>query len=94
MFIVYARYIAHEYFNPAVTVVVALRAKNMTMGCSRAPLELNDQESMAIFALVLRFASVCWSVLAANLCASNVDCSKMLTAPLLDSSISYIAHHR
>ena len=94
MFIVYARNIAHEDFNPAITLLVALRAKNMTMGCSRALLELNDQESMAIFALVLGFASVCWPVLAANLRSSDVDCSKVLTPPLLNNLISYIAHHR
>jgi hypothetical protein len=88
MFIVYTRNITHEYFNPAITLLVALRAKNMTMGimgCSRALLELNDQESMAIFALVLGFASVCWPVLAANLRSGDVDCSKMLTTPLLDN---------
>jgi len=94
MFIVYVRNIAHEYFNPAITVLVALRAKNMTMEFSRALLELNDQESMAIFALVLGFASAYWPLPAVNLRSSDVDCSKVLTAPLLDNLISYIAHHR
>jgi hypothetical protein len=94
MFIVYARNIAHEYFDPAITFLVALRAKDMAMGCSRPLLELNDQESMAIFALILGFASVCWPVLAPNLRSGDVDCSKMLTAPLLDNLISYIPRHR
>jgi len=66
----------------------------MTMGCSRALLELNDQESMAILALVLGFASVCWSVLAANLSSGDVDCSKMLATPLMEKRISDIVHRQ
>jgi hypothetical protein len=66
----------------------------MTLGCSRALLELNDQESMAILALVLGFASVCWSVLAANLSSSDVDCPKMLATPLMDKLISNIVHRQ
>ena len=66
----------------------------MTIGCSRALLELNDQESMAILALVLGFASVCWSVLAANLSSSDIDYSKVLATPLMYKLISDIIYRQ
>ena len=66
----------------------------MTMGCSRAFFELDDQESMAILALVLGFASIRWPVLAANLSSCDVDCPKMLATPLMDKAISDIVHSR
>ena len=63
------------------------------MGSPRALLGLNDQEGMTILALLLGFASVCRSVLAANLGTCDVDCSKMLTTPLMEKPISDITHH-
>jgi hypothetical protein len=62
----------------------------MTMGCPRALLKLNDQESMTILALVLGFASVWWPVLAANLSSGDVNCPEMLATPLIDKLISDI----
>jgi hypothetical protein len=66
----------------------------MTMGSSRASLELNDQKGVAILALLLGFTSVCWPVLTANLGTGNVDRSKMLTTPLMENVIRDIARHR
>ena len=66
----------------------------MAMGSSCSFFGLDDQEGMAILALVLRFASVCWPVLAANLGTGDVDRSKMLTTPLIENMISDIARHR
>jgi hypothetical protein len=66
----------------------------MTMGSSRAFFDLDDQEGVAILALVLGFASVCWPVLAANLTTSDVDRSKMLTTPLIQNMIRDIARRR
>jgi|SRR5216684_6079745 len=63
----------------------------MTMGCSRAFFELDDQEGVAILALFVGFASVCWPVLAANLGTGDVDRSKMLTTPLIENMIRNIA---
>ena len=51
----------------------------------------DDQEGVAILALVLGFASVCWPVLAANLGTGDVDRSKMLTTPLKENMIRDIA---
>jgi hypothetical protein len=62
----------------------------MAMGSPRALLRLNDQEGMSILALIFRFASVCWPVLAANLCTSDVDGSKMLATSLMERLISDI----
>ena len=64
------------------------------MGSSRAFFDLDDQEGMAILSLVLGFASVCWPVLAANLGTGDVDCSKMLTTPLIENMIRDITRRR
>jgi hypothetical protein len=66
----------------------------MTMGPSRAFFDLDDQEGVAILALVIGFASVCWPVLAANLGTGDVDRSKMLTTPLIENMIRDIARRR
>lgn len=66
----------------------------MTMGSSRSFFELNDQEGVAILALLVGFPSVCWPVLASNLGAGDVDRSKMLTTPLMENTIREIARHR
>jgi hypothetical protein len=57
----------------------------MTMGSSRSFFELNDQEGVAILALLVGFPSVCGPMLATNLGAGNVDRSKMLTTPLMEN---------
>ena len=64
------------------------------MGSSRAFFDLDDQEGVAILALVIGFASVCWPVLAANLGTGDVDRSKMLTTPLIENMIRDIARRR
>jgi hypothetical protein len=66
----------------------------MTMGSSRAFFDLNDQEGVAILALLIGFTSVCWPVLAANLCTGNADRPKMLTTPLMENMIREIARHQ
>jgi len=66
----------------------------MTMSSSRAFFELDDQECVAILALVLGFASVCCPVLAANLGTGDVDRPKMLTTPLIENMIRDIARRR
>jgi len=66
----------------------------MTTGFSGALFGFDDQEGVAIHALFLRFASVCWPVLAANLSIGDADCSKMLTTPLIENMISNIARRR
>ena len=64
------------------------------MGSSCGFFGLDNQEGVAILALVLGFASVCWPVLAANLGTGDVDRSKMLTTPLIENTIRDIARHR
>lgn len=64
------------------------------MGSSRAFFDLDDQEGMTILSLVLGFASVCWPMLAANLSTGDVDCSKMLTTPLIENMIRDITRRR
>jgi hypothetical protein len=66
----------------------------MTVGSSRAFFGLDDQEGVAILALVLGFVPVCWPVLAANLGTGDVDRSKMLTTPLVENMIRDIARRR
>jgi hypothetical protein len=66
----------------------------MTMGWSCAFFDLNDQEGVAILALLIGFTSVCRPVLAANLGTSNVDRSKMLTTPLMENMIREFVPHR
>jgi len=66
----------------------------MTMGSSSAFFGFDDQEGVAILALFLGFASVCWPVLAANLSTGDADYSKMLTTPLIENMISNIARRR
>jgi len=66
----------------------------MTMGSSRALLKLNNQEGMTILALILRFASVCWPVLATNLGTGDVDCSKMLPTTLMEKLISNVTYRQ
>jgi hypothetical protein len=66
----------------------------MSVGSSRALFGLDDQEGVAILALVLGFAPICWPVLAANLGTSNVDRPKMLTTPLVENMIRDIARGR
>jgi hypothetical protein len=49
---------------------------------------------VAILALVVGFASVCWSVLAANLSSRDVDRPKMLATPLMEKLISNIVYRQ
>jgi hypothetical protein len=66
----------------------------MTMGSCCAFFGLDNQEGVAILALVVGFASVCWPVLAANLGTGDVDRSKMLTTPLIENMIRDISRRR
>jgi hypothetical protein len=66
----------------------------MAMGSCRAFFGLDNQEGVAILALVLGFASVCWPVLAANLGTGDVNRSEMLTTPLIEIMIRDIARRR
>ena len=66
----------------------------MTVGSSRAFFRLDDQEGVAILALVLGFAPVCWPVLTANLSTGDVDRSKMLTPSLVENMIRDNARRR
>ena len=63
----------------------------MTVGSSHAFFGLDDQEGVAILALVLGFVPVCWQ---ANLGTSDVDRSKMLTTPLVENMVRDIARRR
>ena len=66
----------------------------MTMGSCRALLGLDDQEGVAILALVLGFPPVRRPVLAANLGTGDIDRSKMLTTSLVENMIRDIARRR
>jgi hypothetical protein len=63
----------------------------MTVGSSHAFFGLDDQEGVAILALVLGFVPVWWP---ANLGTGDVDRCKILTTPLVENMVRDIARRR